>query len=220
MRRLVSKSGIAVLPAVILTLSMGCTSGRMVKALPQPELIRLLREGGQVIYMRHPKADVGFDTPRRGEWWKGCGDGYRMLSDSGRADAVRVGEAIRRLRIPIHEVLCSEYCRTVETARLLALGEPKPDARLNHWRARLSVDPENGHKHMVSDTRSMLATKPAEGNVLLVSHKQDFRGPADLALADLRDGECAVYTPDGRGGYALRGRIQVSDWAKLEAAGP
>jgi hypothetical protein len=52
--------------------------------------------------------------------------------------------------------------------------------------------------------------------VLLVSHKQDFPDPADPVLADLKDGESAVFTPDGRGGFELRGRIRVEDWASLK----
>ena len=94
--------------------------------------------------MRHMTADVGRDVQGSGEWWKKCGEGHRMLSDKGRADAVQVGEAIRRLRIPISEVYCSEYCRAVETARLLSLGDPKTDARLNGWPVWKAVDPDRG----------------------------------------------------------------------------
>ena len=139
-----------------------------------------------------------------------------MLSDKGRADAVQVGEAIRRLHIPISEVRCSEYCRAVETARLLSLGDPKTDARLNGWPAWKAVDPERGLQRLSQGTRDLLAARPAQGNVLLVSHKQDFPDPTDPVLADLKDGECAVFTPDGRGGFALRGRIKVEDWASFK----
>ncbi len=181
-----------------------------------PSLVETLRAGGNVIYMRHVTADVGRDVQGAGEWWKKCGEGHRMLSDKGRADAVKVGEAIRRLRIPISEVRCSEYCRAVETARLLSLGEPKTDARLNGWPAWKAVDPERGLQSLSQGTRDLLAARPARGNVLLVSHKQDIPNPADPVLADLNDGECAVFTPDGRGGFTLRGRITVEEWATLK----
>ena len=181
-----------------------------------PSLVETLRAGGNVIYMRHVTADVGRDVQGSGEWWRKCGEGHRMLSDKGRADAVQVGEAIRRLRILISQVYCSEYCRAVETARLLALGNAKTDARLNGWPAWKAVDPERGLQRLSQGTRDLLAARPAQGNVLLVSHKQDFPGPTDPVLADLKDGECAVFTPDGRGGFALRGRIKVEDWAALK----
>jgi hypothetical protein len=61
-----------------------------------------------------------------------------------------------------------------------------------------------------------LASPPAQGKVFLLSHKQDFPHPTDPVLANLKDGECAVFTPDGQGGFPLRGRIKVEDWAGLQ----
>jgi broad specificity phosphatase PhoE len=139
-----------------------------------------------------------------------------MLSDKGRADAVQIGEAIRRLHIPISEVRCSEYCRAVETARLISLGDPRPDARLNGWPVWKAADAERGLQQLSQGTKELLASRPAQGNVLLVSHKQDIPEPADPVLADLNDGECAVFTPDGRGGFVIRGRITVEGWAALK----
>jgi len=194
----------------------GCATSPTHPPSALPTLLEALRADGNVIYMRHVTADVGRDGQGPGEWWKKCGEGHRMLSDKGRADAVQVGEAIRRLRIPISQVYCSEYCRAVETARLLSLGDPKTDARLNGWPAWKAVDPERGLRRLSQGTRDLLAARPAQGNVLLVSHKQDFPDLTDPVLADLQDGECAVFTPDGRGGFALRGRVKVEDWAALK----
>lgn len=194
----------------------GCATSP--KSVPSfwPSLLETLRAGGNVIYLRHVTADVGRDAQGPGEWWKNCGEGHRMLSDKGRADAVHIGEAIRRLVIPIDQVYSSEYCRAMETARLLSLGDPKTDARLNGWPAWKAVDPDRGLQRLSQGTRELLAAQPAQGNVLLVSHKQDFSDPAASVLADLQDGECAVFTPSGRGGFDLRGRIKVEDWANLK----
>jgi phosphohistidine phosphatase SixA len=198
----------------LLTLG-GCARGPTPNTSALPSLMEALLAGGNVIYMRHVTADVGRDVQGVGEWWRKCGEGHRMLSDKGRADAVLVGEAIRRLRIPISKIYCSEYCRAVETARLLSLGDPKTDARLNGWPAWKAVDPERGLQRLSQGTRDLLAARPAQGNVLLVSHKQDFPDPTTPVLADLKDGECAIFTPDGQGGFALRGRIKAEDWASL-----
>jgi len=193
-----------------------CPTGPSQPPSSLPSLVEALRAGGNVIYIRHMTADVGRDVPGAGDWWKRCGEDHRMLSDKGRADAVQVGEAVRRLHVPIADVRCSEYCRAVETARLLSLGDPKTDARLNGWPAWKAMEPERGLQRLAQGTRDLLALRPAQGNVLLVSHKQDFSDPADPVLADLKDGECAVFTPDGRGGFALRGRIKVEDWPALK----
>jgi hypothetical protein len=194
----------------------GCATGPTQPPSSLPSLVETLRAGGNFIYIRHMTADIGRDVQGSGEWWKKCGEGHRMLSDKGRADAVLVGEAIRRLRIPISQVYCSEYCRALETARLLSLGDPKTDARLNGWPAWKAVDAERGLQRLSRGTKELLAARPAQGNVLLVSHKQDFPDPTDSVLADLKDGECAVFTPDGRGGFLLRGRIKVEEWASFK----
>jgi len=196
----------------------GCAIGPTHTPSPMPPLMETLRNGGHVIYMRHTNADVGRDVPGPGEWWKKCGEGHRMLSDRGRSEAIRIGESIHRLGIPISEVRSSEYCRAVETARLLALGDPKTDARLNGWPAWKSVDPEHGLERLAEGTKTLLAAQPVRGNVMLVSHKQDFPHPTVPVLADLEDGESAVFTPDGKGGFVLLGNVKPEDWKALSSS--
>jgi phosphohistidine phosphatase SixA len=41
----------------------------------------------------------------------------RNLTDKGRAEAREIGAHVKRLGIPVDEVLASPFCRTVETAR-------------------------------------------------------------------------------------------------------
>src|SRR5512143_935999 len=67
----------------------GCATGLTQSPSSLPSLVEALRAGGNVIYMRHVTADVGRDVQGAGEWWKKCGEGQRMLSDKGRADAVQ-----------------------------------------------------------------------------------------------------------------------------------
>jgi phosphohistidine phosphatase SixA len=194
----------------------GCvTDSKRPPSSSLPSLVETLRPGGHVIYMRHVNADVGRDVPGPGEWWKKCGEGHRMLSERGRAQAVQIGKEIRRLNIPISEVRSSEYCRAVETARLLGFGEPKSDARLNGWPVWKAVDPEHGLERLAEGTRVLLATRPIQGNVMLVSHKQDFPHSAAPVLAELEDGECAVFSPDGKDGFVLIGRIKPEEWKAL-----
>lgn len=46
----------------------------------------------------------------------------RNLSEEGRTQARRTGEAFRDKQIPVRQVLSSEWCRCLETAELLDLG--------------------------------------------------------------------------------------------------
>jgi phosphohistidine phosphatase SixA len=193
-----------------------CAAGPVKTLLPPQPLAEVLRSGGKVIYMRHTTADKGQDVRGPGAWWKPCGEGHRMLSEKGRADAVRIGESIRRLAIPVTELRCSEYCRAVETARLLGLGDPIPDSRLNYWHVWHSIDPKNWKKRVLRGMKELLSIRPEHGNLMFVSHKHDYPDPPHPVLGDLQDGECAVFAPNGRGKFALLGRIRIEDWDMMK----
>ena len=75
-----------------------------------------LRQGGHVLYIRHALTEPGFGDPPGFEL-ADCST-QRNLSDAGRAQARRMGEALRSREVPIGEVLSSPWCRCVETARL------------------------------------------------------------------------------------------------------
>jgi hypothetical protein len=164
-----------------------------------------LRTGGYVIYMRHMTADVGRDVPGAGEWWKKCGEGHRMLSDKGRAEAVHIGEAIRRCRFPISEVRSSEYCRTIKPRAFLPRA-PRADARLNGWPAWKAVDPERGLKpRLAQGTRELLAAAQIGNGACLA---QAGLPSADL-LADLKDGDLpCLLQMAGAGSCSARIRVE------------
>src|SRR4051812_49867740 len=90
----------------------------------RPEWIDTLRQGGHVIVVRHgathaDQADTDPLNPQNT-------DKQRHLNDSGRA----MGEAMRKLGIPVVEVRTSLFQRAVETGTLLGFGEVKPTADL------------------------------------------------------------------------------------------
>jgi hypothetical protein len=78
------------------------------------------------------------------------------------------------------------------------------------------MDPQKGLKRLAQGTRELLSTRPERGNVLLVSHKQDFYGSVDPVLDDIQEGECVVFLPKGGGRFEILGRIKLSDWEKMK----
>src|SRR5688500_13731871 len=83
------------------------------------ELIAALRAGGQVIVMRHasaPRQVPGKDTANADNV-----NLERQLDAAGRAGATAMGEAIRRLKIPVGDVLTSPTYRARETVRYAQL---------------------------------------------------------------------------------------------------
>ena len=90
--------------------------------------MKQLRQGGYVLYMRHASTDFSRNDAAMTSY-EDCAT-QRNLTDQGRAEARAVGAHVRRLRIPIGDVLASPFCRTMETARL-AFGKAQatPAAR-------------------------------------------------------------------------------------------
>jgi hypothetical protein len=128
----------------------------------------------------------------------------RNLTDKGRAEARALGEHVKRLKIPIGEVLASPFCRTMETARL-AFGKARPTNEVRG--GPLSADDPKRYEPL----RLLLGTKPAAGtNTVLSSHGNPFRavaGPPYLA-----EGEIAVVRPEGGERFSVVARLRLDDW--------
>ncbi|MBV1921379.1 MAG: histidine phosphatase family protein [Pseudomonadales bacterium] len=88
--------------------------------LSPPELITALQSGGHIIYMRHSQTDHK-QKDQGATSLEHC-DKQRNLSVAGRELAQGIGDTIKRLNIPIANVLSSPYCRCKDTAKL-AFGD-------------------------------------------------------------------------------------------------
>jgi hypothetical protein len=134
----------------------------------------------------------------------------RQLSEEGRQLARRVGAAIRRLGIPVDAVLASEYCRTVETARLLGLGHVSTTRDVINTRV---ADLVGGRDALAQRARARLAMRPIAGsNTVIVAHGNLFMlvaGPRPVELG------AAILRGDGRGGFSMVGQLAPEDWSKL-----
>jgi phosphohistidine phosphatase SixA len=169
-------------------------------AQPAPEVLAALRAGGYVLFLRHASTDFSQDDSRMTSF-EDCAT-QRNLTDKGRAEARALGEHIRRLKIPIGEVLASPFCRTMETARL-AFG-----------RARATNEVRGGP---ASDSarygalKKLLSSKvPNNENLVISSHGNPFHavaGPPYLA-----EGEIAVVRPEGGERFSVVARIRLTDW--------
>lgn len=174
-------------------------------AAADPALVQKLREGGYVLYMRHASTDFSQNDARMTSY-EDC-DNQRNLTEKGREEARQIGAHVRRLGIPIGDVLASPYCRTMETARL-AFGK-----------ARASNDVRGGP---VDATRydalkKLLSTDVRKGeNRVISSHGNPFQAIAGSPY--LAEGEIAVVRPEGSG-FSVIARIRPEDWPDLRGAG-
>jgi len=90
-----------------------------------------LRQGkGYVVLFRHALAP-GTGDPANFQL-DDCAT-QRNLSAEGRQQAVRLGETLRRQNISVARVLSSQWCRCLETARLMNIGAVEPFPALNSF---------------------------------------------------------------------------------------
>jgi len=156
-----------------------------------------LRAGGHVLYIRHSQTTPGFGDPP-GFKLEDCST-QRNLSDEGRAQARRMGKALRARGVPIGEVLSSPWCRCVETAQL-AFGRAKVWTPLSNLHARQ----ENAEKQ-VRALRPRIAAHAGDENLVLVAH-----GSVASALIGehLATGEILVLKPQPPG-FRVVGRLSL-----------
>src|SRR6266403_1793708 len=83
--------------------------------------------------------------------------------------AKSMGDALRKLKIPVSKVQTSQFQRAVETGTLLGFGEVSSTADIAE--GGLVVTPNENNRRTAA-LRTLAATPPPAGtNVVLVSHK-------------------------------------------------
>jgi phosphohistidine phosphatase SixA len=171
-------------------------------------LVASLRSGGHVIVMRH--ASSPGQPPAKDAANPDNVTLERQLDAAGRATATAMGEALRRLKIPIGDVLTSPTYRARETARHAQFASAKTQDELG--------DGGQSMKTATEDQGAWLRTKvgqiPRGTNAILVTHMPNI-ARAFPELGNVADGESLVFGPDGKGGATLVARVKIQDWPSL-----
>src|SRR5262245_49652371 len=103
-----------------------------------------LAKGGNVVLIRHGLTTPGVGDPP-GFKLDDCTT-QRNLVEEGRAEARRVGAALKARSIPVSDVRASPWCRCLETARIIFGSAPTPDPMLSN----LFTDPQNREKQVAA----------------------------------------------------------------------
>jgi broad specificity phosphatase PhoE len=150
--------------------------------------VTALKSGGHVIVMRHAQTVSGVGDPQ-GFQLGDCAT-QRNLSEAGREDARRFGEALRENGITIDRVLSSPWCRCIDTAKLaLPDRNIEVDASLSSF---FNVRGEVERKEALEKMRATIAAWKGPGNLLMVSHQQTVSA---LAGTFLGQGAVLVLKP-------------------------
>jgi len=183
-------------------------------ASPHPEWIDDLRLGGYVIVFRH--ALTYSDQASTDSMSRKNVPTERQLSGEGRAQARSIGEAVRKLKIPVGLVLSSMTQRALDTASLLSFGDVIASADIAESSPELPADE---HNRRAQALRTLVSERPpADNNVVIVTHKPNIMDAFGESWSDVREGEASVFEPDGRGGYRLMIRIRPNEWSRLVQA--
>jgi phosphohistidine phosphatase SixA len=205
-----TRLAIAVLAAA---LSLLAASERNAPA--QADWINALRQGGYVIVLRHAathedQADTDLLNPSNVA-------AQRQLNDAGRAKAKEIGEAFRKLKIPVGQIRTSVFNRAVENGKLMNLGEVTPS--LDVTDGGLVVTPHENYRRAQA-LRKLAATAPPAGtNTVVVTHKPNILDAFGKDFFDARESEALVFQPSGDG-YKLIVRVQPDEWSKLAQGVP
>lgn len=179
--------------ALVATLAASAGIGLAAEAMALAELAK----PGRVLMLRHASAPGTGDPPnlKLGD----CST-QRNLDAAGRAQATQLGARLARAGITRATVYSSQWCRCLETARLLGLGPVQELPALNSTFGRA-----HERDARVSELRRFLATLPVDGApVILVTHQvtiSAFTGQGTVS------GGGTVFALDGSGAPRALGEI-------------
>jgi phosphohistidine phosphatase SixA len=170
-----------------------------------------LRAGGHVIVFRH-----GATYPDQADTdpfnWNDL-DKQRQLTDAGRAKAKEIGEAFRRLRIPVGQVYTSLIYRAIESGKLM-FPDITPTTTIDLVETGLISSP-NENARRIAVLRKLASTVPPAGtNVVVIGHRPNILDAFGKDWFDVREGEASVFKAEGAS-YRSVVRVQADEWAKL-----
>ena len=183
----------------MLTLVTGCLLAAAGARAHEDALWKLLQDGGQVVFVRHAVTDPGVGDPP-GFRLEDCGS-QRNLSEAGRREAQRLGEALRARRVPVADLQSSPWCRCLDTARI-AFGR---EARVQPALGNLFGRPEREAAQLM-ELRKLVRRPEGGGNRFLITH-----GSTTYAFTGVSPGtaEMVIVTPQADGGFRVAGRLAI-----------
>lgn len=174
-----------------------CSGSRAV--LAQNDLWAVLRRPGSFALIRHATAP-GTNDPS-GFRLEDCTT-QRNLSAEGRAQSVRIGDLFRTNGITAAEVFSSQWCRCLDTATLMKLGEIRPQPLLNSFfqdRSREATQIE-ALRQWIGQLELAKPTVFVTHQVVVTALSQIFPGSGEIVAMQ--------RGPDGR--LSVQGRLPTA----------
>lgn len=169
-----------------------------------PALLDKMKTGGYVLFFRHMDTRQDQEDSQPVDL-NDC-KAQRNLSEEGRARGAAIGKTLKQAKVPLGEVVSSPFCRTVESAKLMA-GKTATDADLFFAFALTDA----GKKQKGAALRKLIANPPAKGkNTIIVGHTANLQEA--VGLWPKPEGVAYVFRPNGQGGIDGVARIAPEAW--------
>jgi broad specificity phosphatase PhoE len=158
-----------------------------------------LEQPGTIALMRHALAP-GTGDPA--DFRLGDCSTQRNLDARGRAQARRIGEALRGQGIEFDQIWSSGWCRAYDTAELLDMGPVEIQPFLHSFFAG-----RGDRSAQTTDTLAALSALPEGTRVLLVTHQVNITA---LTGETLPSGAIVVTKRRANGGLEVSGRVTIA----------
>ena len=145
----------------ILVIFLILTNG--IRANSETEILQNLKNGGNLIFIRHAYAPGGGD-PENFDI-NDCST-QRNLDDSGRLQSKEIGNFFFKEKIPVDQVLSSEWCRCKETSKIAFLNfETK-----NFLNSFFSAKFKKNKSQQMKKLKNFINNWKSDKNLILVTH--------------------------------------------------
>lgn len=163
-----------------------------------PDLWSVLRQGqGIVVMLRHAIAP-GTGDPENFRL-EDCST-QRNLSAAGRQQAIQIGVMLRQQQVPVTRVLSSQWCRCLETARLMDVAPVEPFPVINSFFGDRSTEAQQttALKQFIEENRG------SPGVILLVTHQVNITAVTGVVP---QQGEALILRADQPNQPQVLGRL-------------
>ena len=185
------------LTSVILSLTFLIAMPTAASAADQSDVINRLKAGGHILMIRHALAPGNGDPPN---FKIGDCATQRNLDDTGRDQARSIGVWLRNNDVTSARVYSSQWCRCLETARLINLGPVQELAALNSFYERTQDRGPN-----LKALNDFISQQPVKGElIVLVTHFVTISGIAGTGVSS---GEGVLLALHEEAPYTVVGRL-------------
>jgi phosphohistidine phosphatase SixA len=197
--------------APVATTAGSSPSAKFQNKISQSELLKGLREGGYVIYIRHTQTSKDYADQADPKLDLNDCKTQRSLNAKGINQAKNIGIAFKKANIPVGDVLASDYCRAWKAADL-AFGRYQRTPELNFVKSEKYDDAQK--LQMSNAVTPLLAALPKPGtNTVIVGHDDVF--DAATGIYPEPQGMAYILKPDGKGKFEILANMKAEGWAKL-----